>query len=188
MARVATMVLDPGPNHSKQLVYHPSPDSPGTFEEVVLHVQGYVVSTNLPPIQHNTRQVTGILVLSFNNTYRTRLGAKPLTSTQSIAISGLGSEQFEMFLKGLTCIHDVFKEHLGGASLNALSTRLDHGFLTLFFSNRYFTHSRDVKDNTVIPVPSDIDPVGILASVSGGIFTKENNVKYFERMVNDKKM
>lgn len=55
MARVATMVLDHGPNLTKQLVYHPSPDKPGTFEEVVLCIQGYVVNMNLPPIQHTTK-------------------------------------------------------------------------------------------------------------------------------------
>ena len=55
MARVATMVLDHGPNLTKQLVYHPSPDKPGTFEEVVLGIQGYVVNMNLPPIQHTTK-------------------------------------------------------------------------------------------------------------------------------------
>ena len=55
MARVATMVLDHGPNLTKQLVYHPSPDKPGTFEEVVLFIQGYVVNMNLPPIQHTTK-------------------------------------------------------------------------------------------------------------------------------------
>ena len=55
MARVATMVLDHGPNLTKQLVYHPSPDKPGTFEEVVLCIQGYVGNMNLPPIQHTTK-------------------------------------------------------------------------------------------------------------------------------------
>ena len=38
-----------------------------------------------------------------------------------------------------------------------------------------------MQNNTAIPIPPDIDPVGILAGISGGIYTAENQVEYFER-------
>ena len=117
---------------------------------------------------------------SFDDAYRCRLGNKPLSSTQSIAISGLGSDEFDLSLKGLTCIHNVFKEYLAGISFSGINTRLDNGYVTLFFSNRYFTHPRDMQNNTAIPIPPDVDPVGILAGISGGIYTAENQVEYFE--------
>ena len=104
-----------------------------------------------------------------------------MSSTQSIAISGLGSDEFDLSLKGLTCIHNVFKEHLAGTSFSGINTRLDNSYVTLFFSNRYFTHPHDMQNNTAIPIPLDVDPVGILAGISGGIYTAENQVEYFER-------
>ena len=70
-----------------------------------------------------------------------------MSSTQSIAISGLGSDEFDLSLKGLTCIHNVFKEHLAGTSFSGINTRLDNSYVTLFFSNRYFTHPRDMQNN-----------------------------------------
>ena len=118
---------------------------------------------------------------SFDDAYRCRLGNKPLSSTQSIALSGLGSDEFDLSLKGLTCIHNVFKEHLAGTSFSGINTHLDNSYVTLFFSNRYFTHPRDMQNNTAIPIPPDVDPVGILAGISGGIYTAENQVEYFER-------
>ena len=119
--------------------------------------------------------------MSFNDAYWCRLGNKPLSSTQSITISGLGSEEFDLSLKGLICIHNIFKEHLAGTSFSGINTCLDNSYVTLFFSNRYFTHPRDMQNNTAIPIPPDVDPVGILAGISGGIYTAENQVEYFER-------
>ena len=117
---------------------------------------------------------------SFDDAYRCRLGNKPLSSTQSIALSGLGSDEFDLSLKGLTCIHNIFKEHLAGTSFSGINTCLDNSYVTLFFSNCYFTHSHDMQNNMAIPIPPNIDPVGILAGISGGIYTAENQVEYFE--------
>ena len=117
---------------------------------------------------------------SFDDAYRCRLGNKPLSSTQSIALSGLGSDEFDLSLKGLTCIHNVFKEHLAGTSFSGINTRLDNSYVTLFFSNRYFTHPRDMQNNMAIPIPLNVDPIGILAGVSRCIYTVENQVEYFE--------
>ena len=116
-----------------------------------------------------------------------RLGRKPLASTQSICISGLGSEAFNPFCAGLNAVYGIFKERLAGATLVPLTTREERDFITLFFSNRYFTHAQNVKKHEVVPISKDVDPLGILAGIKGGIYTSDNDVRYYERTLKDGK-
>ena len=116
------------------------------------------------------------------------MGQKPLASTQSVCISGLGSRNFDSFLTGLGRAHEIFKDHLPPSALAALTTRQERGFPSLFFSNRYFTHAQDMKVQDVVPISPDIDPLGILAWVEGAIYTSDNEVQYFERIGKEGKM
>ncbi|KAK7688443.1 hypothetical protein QCA50_007981 [Cerrena zonata] len=166
MARIATTVLSLNSNQTMDLVFHPSPEDPTAVEEVVLYAQGYLVKASLPPIYQASS-----------------LGSRPLSAVQSVGLSGLGCKEFDVFLEGLSCIHRVFGDHISGATLSEIEYRTDHGSPLLFFSNRYFTHFRDMEDQKVTPISRDVDPLGILASVEGGMYTSNNQVQYFERLL-----
>lgn len=115
------------------------------------------------------------------------LGSKPLIAVQSACITGLGCKEFDVFLEALASIHRVFGDHISGATLAEIEYRTDHGSPSLFFSNRYFTHFRDMDGQTTVPISKDVDPLGILAGIEGGMYTANNEVQYFERLMRNNK-
>lgn len=57
----------------------------------------------------------------------------------------------------------------------------------LSFSNRYFTQLDEMDTFQPLPLPSSIDPFGILSTVTDGLYTSDNEVQYFEQVTGTSK-
>lgn len=53
-------------------------------------------------------------------------------------------------------------------------------------SNRYFQLQHSANPQTIMPLPINVDPHGVLQQLQGSdlVYTMDNNVEYYERIKN----
>ncbi|KAJ7587639.1 hypothetical protein C8J56DRAFT_1050881 [Mycena floridula] len=133
-------------------------------EEVVLRFCGILASKHLPPIQNQVRL--------------------PIKASQSIAITGLDSKQFE---NTIMCISEICEHFDRSFPDNAMArwmpNKLDNSNYDLVqVSNRYFTKKQDANPEDKIPISTEIDPHNYLTRAAGQelVHTADNIVDYFQ--------
>ncbi|KAF7798783.1 hypothetical protein EIP86_010008 [Pleurotus ostreatoroseus] len=162
--RVATQVHTVSPGGRLDLAYPLRPD--GTTEEYVLYLQGYAVRTCLPPIMN-----------------KSQLPKSPERATQSVLMTGLGTEGFEKAVQGALQIYQHMQRCLPAGALIPWKPVTYEGHLGLELSNRYFSSSKEAEGQQIVELSSDIDPNNILRkAVPHGLHTLDNTVVYFERV------
>lgn len=114
-----------------------------------------------------------------------RLPSSLIKASQSITLTGLGSETFERAVKGLLALHDVLRASLGD-NLDTWTPDVLNGMFIIEFWNRYTSTTREAKDDIVVTLPESVDPFGILRkrmadSQSGTLYLADNQVEYYER-------
>lgn len=167
------------------LVYPPqTPDEEP--EEFVMKVQGYLVHAKLPPIVSATQQVylstrTNIINAVLSN----RLGPNVGTAKQTVTISGLGSSAFNRAVLATELISNRFREQCIRQQMNVPDIRREHGFPVLTYGNRYLTTTNADGNDQLYTITDEIDPLYILrnAMKSDGVYTADNVVSYYERVV-----
>ncbi|KAK7676834.1 hypothetical protein QCA50_006321 [Cerrena zonata] len=137
------------------------------MEQVVLRCQGYVTVAKLPPIRDKSKRDL-------------------IQSSQSITLSGLGSEEFDRFHTAIQHICNHFDkgcDHGRILGIQSVSHRA-HDMIT--FTNPYFSRTEDTRQVDTVPFSSHVDPEGILEDFLDDIYlegthTTDNEVEYFER-------
>ncbi|KAK7678420.1 hypothetical protein QCA50_009481 [Cerrena zonata] len=160
-ARSETTVFSGGPMRPLYLVYRSSGSTSADVEEVVFNCQGYVVESHLPPILNKSQ---------------------PLLGFQDITITGLGCHQFDTFVQAVDVVRTMFDRSSSGRGVSQRQKISSDIGSTLRFSNRYFTQLDEAGNSVTIPFSEDVDPLGILKEIKGGLHTSENEVAYFERV------
>ena len=108
---------------------------------------------------------------------------------QSVTLTGFGMETFEKGIKALTEVHALFDRHIPESKLGecTIIDKCDE-YLGIHLTNRYFTSWHELPTELHVPFPGDVDPMGYLANLVGGIggmyfHSKQNSVKYYNRTV-----
>ncbi|KAF8333312.1 hypothetical protein F5887DRAFT_1080341 [Amanita rubescens] len=144
-------------------------DPNASEEEVVFNIQGVIHRIDLPPfmeeISASSKQLRYI--------------------RQSVALTGLGTEQFGLAIKSLTDIYAFFSRFVPIDKLqpnNIVDRYGEHASIECY--NRYFSMRKDLPDSKPVPFGKDIDPKGILTRVAGTTYIHAdiNVVRYYERI------
>ncbi|KAI1796531.1 hypothetical protein LXA43DRAFT_1057812 [Ganoderma leucocontextum] len=113
------------------------PTDTQNIEEAILRVQGSILNVDLPPVRQ----------------YNIPRNLNRLTDLkQSVTLTGLGTDQFDAAVHGVQAIYQLFYNHISrsGGRLREWIPGHDHQDLTLTFTNRYLTSSRDAADEVHI--------------------------------------
>lgn len=102
-----------------------------------------------------------------------------------MALTGLGTVEFESGIKALIDIYSFFSRFLPFDKLqpNTIVDRYaEHSSIESY--NRYFTMRKDLPYAKPVPFSKDIDPKGILTRAAGitYVHTELNVVRYYERV------
>lgn len=97
-------------------------------------------------------------------------------------MTGVGSEEFALAVKGMLALHQVIRTHLGTTVLLDWSPSCENGNLVMEFANRYLSNASDAGKHQIMTFPTDLDPQGLLQQrISSEIYLSDNEVKYYER-------
>lgn len=106
-----------------------------------------------------------------------------LHTEQYLRITGLGSPHFDKAAVTLLSVHQFFVNMLGKTAVHEWDVKREQGNLVLDFHNQYLTLREHASQESIIDIPKDIDPFGILAKhVGDEVFTTDGLVKCFERV------
>jgi hypothetical protein len=153
-------------------------------EEAVFLVQGVLSSKSLPPVADKIRwayEITG-------NVHWWIIKARTTTQArylrQGVSLLGCGTPTFEEALDAAQEIYGIFDRNVEDASLESwtlTAAAMTKGH-TLEASNRYLTAQRDAPQMVSVPIPTSIDPRGILAKLTkeGFIYGEENKVQFYQ--------
>ena len=179
-ARVSTTTFIHKTSKRVDIVYPFNLEANESPEEVVLHLQGYLTWTDLPPIYTYQRCVALWVQLINSNT--SRLPRNVTAAKQSVRLTGLGQEGFDACALAILEIQHVLSGQLPPNSLEKFHPGTEQGHLTLDFSNRYLTLTEENSDQEV-PMNSYIDPVSVLRerTPSNARHLADNEVLYFEK-------
>ena len=110
---------------------------------------------------------------------------------QSVTLTGLGNEHFDKAVQGVSLIYQMFKGHLArcGCQLHDWKPGHDVEDLTLTFTNRYLTPSKDAQGETPFDLGEIVDPLNVLRPLlRSEVHTQENVVEYWQRLENNRYM
>ncbi|KAE9386019.1 hypothetical protein BT96DRAFT_949430 [Gymnopus androsaceus JB14] len=138
--------------------------------EVILHVQGVVEETRLPPFKGNSEDIK-----------------KKQHMKQSIVIGGLGTDNFAKDMDGILDVYALFARNVKG--LRILEMRSSEGQAVIEASNRIFTPRAEALSMQPAEVPPEIDHNNYIANVNAFdpkfVYGEENEVMYGEERIND---
>ncbi|KAF8809428.1 hypothetical protein BYT27DRAFT_7094373, partial [Phlegmacium glaucopus] len=142
-------------------------------EEVVFTIQGVLSGKNLPPVTEKIRSTSQACYLQ-----------------QGITLIGSGTPTFEEAIDAAQEIYSIFDRNVQDTSLESWSlpsSPITQG-RALDASNRYLTSKQDTPAMASIPIPTMIDPQGILKKLTkeGFLYSKENEVQYYQVHKSDK--
>ncbi|KAF8801842.1 hypothetical protein BYT27DRAFT_7226656 [Phlegmacium glaucopus] len=142
-------------------------------EEVVFTIQGVLSGKNLPPVTEKIRSTSQARYLQ-----------------QGITLIGSGTPTFEEAIDAAQEIYSIFDRNVQDTSLESWSlpsSPITQG-RALDASNRYLTSKQDTPAMASIPIPTMIDPQGILKKLTkeGFLYSKENEVQYYQVHKSDK--
>lgn len=105
---------------------------------------------------------------------------------QSIRLTGLGSDQFKSAIDGLANIAIFMGEKLEQGDIESWTPARFRCWQALEVANRYFVHQNSEGDMVSVPLSTDIDPNGVLATLAGDewVHTEDNIVSYFRLIIN----
>ena len=96
----------------------------------------------------------------------------------------MGSPKFDACARAILEIHTKLSSSLPPESLQEWIPIMDEGSICVEFSNRYFAVSSDCDHLNTIKIPSDVDPLGILAkAVPNGRYTEDNHILYYDQII-----
>ncbi|KAM5537145.1 hypothetical protein V8D89_009186 [Ganoderma adspersum] len=137
-------------------------------EEAVLWVQGFIIEASLPPV----RQVDIPRTLN-----------RLIDLKQSVTLTGLGTDGFDLAVHSVQTIHQVLSNHISraGGHLRNWTPGRDGQDLTLMFGNHYLTSSRDVGGDISIDMLPIVHPLNVLCLlIKTEVHTADNVVEYWE--------
>ena len=104
-----------------------------------------------------------------------------MAAKQSVTLSGLGEEGFDRCAVAILEIQQVISRQLPPNCMDKVQPGSDNGYLTLEFSNRYFSTSKDPQDE-VVSMNAYVDPVSVLQEqvTSDAKHFADNKVLYYE--------
>ena len=109
-----------------------------------------------------------------------------IAAKQSVVLTELGCEQFDLNVCTILEIHSFFSKTLPANSLLSWKPTKDEGYVCIEFSNKYFNLPSD-REHKEVKLDKSIDPKEILMEYANkGRYTKDNVVLYFERTKNQK--
>ena len=105
-----------------------------------------------------------------------------MAAKQSVRLTGLGQDSFDACAIAILELQQVLAAQLPPGSMSKFVPGKDSGYLTLEFSNRYFTVDTDHQLDAADLNPY-IDPLNILGNraLANARHTSDNEVLYFER-------
>ena len=108
---------------------------------------------------------------------------------QSVTISGLGVEGFDQAVQGVQNIYQCMQAQVTsrGFRLRDWTPRKEGGYLTMTFSSRYLTNSRDAEGEVPLGM-EDVDPLNNLRPLllnRTEVHVADNVVEFWERTSNN---
>ncbi|KZT22249.1 hypothetical protein NEOLEDRAFT_1181126 [Neolentinus lepideus HHB14362 ss-1] len=171
--RLGTILTPEGSqNRMRRLTFHP--DEEGTYEEMILHVQGVISAMDLPP------QLDAILIRPNQNFRKGFLH-------QSVQLTGYSNPEFQKNIDGLHLI----ERHIGRSFKEGVLIKWEpiDGDVhpTLSITNKFYTSTRFAERKNTIPFDKVVDPRGILTKLQDEKFihTEDNKVTYYKVRVAD---
>ena len=157
-------------------------------QEIVLRVQGALCFVQLPPIRAGQVSKTFGVTRNTNSCRRAPLPDKGDARflKQVIRLTGFGSDDFEKAVEGIANIATFMGEHLERGDIESWRPERFRCWKALELGNRYFVHQNSEGDMIPVPLPSSIDPDGVLTALAGDewVHTEENEVSYYRLTVN----
>lgn len=93
---------------------------------------------------------------------------------------------FEESVHGALEVYSHISRHLPQGHLRDWQPQMINGKLSLAFSNRYFASADEAQGQEGLALGPYVDPLNILQeAVPQGIHTADNEVLYFERIIQD---
>jgi hypothetical protein len=101
---------------------------------------------------------------------------------QSILITGLNIPLFESYIDNLRILHQKLGRHFPECAMLDFTTSTYTEYTALSIGTRYFTDRRHDKASYHIPFEHNVDPKGILSSMSNTRYFHgtDNEVLYFK--------
>ncbi|KAI0037821.1 hypothetical protein FA95DRAFT_1470331, partial [Auriscalpium vulgare] len=141
--------------------------------EAVFEVQGVLIDFDLPPV-----------------TDKNQLMPKPAWAKQSVKICGLGSQVFDLSIRGIRTLERKIASLYKVGALQEWSPSVIGEWPSLDFATRYVTPHAFAKGQHAVPFSKDVDPQGILAKTTSsvGVHLEDNHVLYYEAQHDENNM
>jgi len=109
---------------------------------------------------------------------------------QGITLIGANSAEFDEVINAIVSVYSGFSRHMPEDSLLPWMPTDFHQQNGIDISNRYFQTRHSADPQTIIPLPINVDPHGVLQQLQGSdlVYTMDNNVEYYEHIKNAKGM
>ncbi|KAF6744642.1 hypothetical protein DFP72DRAFT_1078231 [Ephemerocybe angulata] len=161
-------VIDVSSPSTKRMAYQ-TEDNSGSRDEIVWHLQGILVSADLPPYVSKGRSKEKARFLR-----------------QGLRLGGFGTPSFHKAIQNVSEVLGIFSRSVTEIQPPTFLDT-DATGLCIDVCNRYFSTRRDGRGGDEVKLTSEIDPNGVLAKLAGETYYhgEENTVGYFER-VSDK--
>lgn len=107
-----------------------------------------------------------------------------MNAKQSLVLTGLGLKAFDNNVRAIMEIHSRFASDLPADTLQPWFPAMDDNDMCIELSNRYFTPEYLAGGYEKRELDDLVDPLGLLKThAHGGRHTEDNEVLYFERIV-----
>jgi hypothetical protein len=101
--------------------------------------------------------------------------------TQTVDMTGVGTNRFMNCLQNIDGIYEIFARHVGEGMLVPRTQDMFLQWTSVFASSRYFTDRQRHSYEEPIAFDRMEDPNGVLSSMCGGQYghCEDNKVQYF---------
>lgn len=110
---------------------------------------------------------------------------------QSVSLTGVGIDNFEIQGQCVRRVEELLARDFKEGEMDKWTTSNMYGYVSIDMGNRYFSAAKECSCLQALTMDNTIDPKGHLRAAAGTdyIHVQENEVKYFELLVNtgDKK-
>ena len=153
----------------------------GTPMEASLRLTGIITHCSLPPVLRRPRCEWFLKWWEKTD----RLVSNPRTMSQTVTLTGLETQKFQVALEAIALINGLFTRHLT-ESIEMLpwTPEIFQDWKSVRIVNRYFCPQNSATEEDLATFDSEIDPFGILTAMqnSGFRHSVDNEVGYFERV------